>query len=101
MTRPAYKELRELVEAEKGTMVFQAGGAGGGGDWMIQYRGHAARIRDTQLNPLDHLYEPKATGDRVNDPPAEWGDFTTRLVDGAASRLEKIVRENPEKLSHN
>lgn len=99
MTRPAYKELRELVEAENGTMVFQAGGAGGGGDWMIKYRGHSACIRGTQLNPLDHLYEPKATGDRVNDPPAEWGDFTICPVDGAASKLETIVRENPEKLT--
>ena len=94
MRRVAYKELRDIVKSEGGTMEYHSGGAGGSGTWEIQFRGKYARIRNTQLNPLDYLYLPKPSDKRANDPPAEWKDFSTQLADDADSRLEEIVRCN-------
>jgi len=92
MTRIAYKKLRDIVKSEGGTMEYHYGGVGGGGTWEIHLRGNYARIKNTQLNPLDTLYVPKPLYERANDPPAEWEDFSTQLVDNAATLLEEIVR---------
>lgn len=53
MRRIAYKELRDIVKNENGTMEYHSGGAGGGGTWEIQFRGNYARIKSTQLNNAD------------------------------------------------
>ncbi len=89
--RTAYDEVRELVEAEGGEMEFHQGGAGGGGDWVIDLRGATTRIKCTELNSLDSLYRPK----NPNQTPVKWDDYSEELVDEALSKLDGIVGITP------
>ena len=89
--RRPYEEVHQLLEssdAEDGRMWWQAGGAGGGGQWILELRGRVRKVpfHDHNKNALDELYVP------LVDDPQVVDDFSQTLKDDAFWRLIELFR---------
>ncbi len=68
--RRPYEEVHQLLESsdpEGGRMWWRPGGAGGGGQWVLELRGRVAKVpfHDHNKNALDELYVPLVDDPRV------------------------------------
>jgi hypothetical protein len=85
--RRAYGSLRDIVEKQGGTMVYQREGYQYGA-WVISLHGKTAVIEASGYRAfpkLDSLYIPKV------DKPKTWNDYSNDLIDGAEQKLLALL----------